>query len=56
MSMKNAKLYIFTTKKYTFLDYYKLPIFSTLQPLFSGYIMVLESKLLSIANLIKVQK
>lgn len=56
MSMKNAKLYIFTTKKYTFSDCEKLPIFFTLQPLFSGYIMVSESKLLSIANLIKVHK
>lgn len=56
MSMKNTKLCIFLTKLYTIFYSKKLPKFTTLQPIFGSYMMILESKLLSIAILSKVQK
>ena len=50
--MKNAKLYVFMTKLYTIFYFPKLPKFTTLQPIFGSFIMVLEHKLCQVKKLL----
>lgn len=42
--MKNAKIHIFLTKLHMIFNLKKLPIFTTLLTIITGYIMVLENE------------